>query len=72
MATSATRAFHTGDVFGTVAMVQGAQHGATYLTESKCRLLKLHREDFLRLEMTHPGITNHIRKLADERHDDMD
>ncbi|MCB1504810.1 MAG: ion transporter [Hyphomicrobiaceae bacterium] len=67
-----TRAFHTGDVFGTVAMVQGAQHGATYLTESKCRLLKLHREDFLRLEMTHPGITNHIRKLADERHDDMD
>lgn len=63
----ATRSFGTGDVFGTVAMVQGDIHRAAFHTGSKCRLLKLHREDFLQLEMTHPAITGHIRKLATER-----
>jgi len=62
-----TRAYGTGDVFGTVAMIQGDIHRAAFHTGSKCRLLKLHREDFLRLEMTHPTITGHIRKLAQER-----
>ena len=62
-----TRSFGTGDVFGTVAMIQGDTHHAAFQTGSKCRLLKLHREDFLRLEITHPTITSHIRKLAEER-----
>ncbi|MGD9669081.1 MAG: cyclic nucleotide-gated ion channel [Hyphomicrobiaceae bacterium] len=62
-----TRAYGTGDVFGTVAMIHGDTHHAAFHTSSKCRLLKLHREDFLRLEMTHPTITGHIRKLAKER-----
>lgn len=62
-----SRAYRTGDVFGTVAMIQGDTHHAAFQTGSKCRLLKLHREDFLRLEMTHPAITGHIRKLAEER-----
>ena len=62
-----TRTYATGDVFGTVAMIQGDTHHAAFLTESKCRLLKLHREDFQRLEMTHPSITAHIRSLAVER-----
>lgn len=62
-----TRAYGTGDVFGTVAMIHGDTHHAAFHTSSKCRLLKLHREDFLRLEMTHPTITSHIRKLAKER-----
>ncbi len=62
-----TRAYTTGDVFGTVAMIQGDTHHAAFLTGSKCRLLKLHREDFLRLELTHPTITRHIRQLAAQR-----
>ncbi len=64
---SETRAYLTGDVFGTVAMIENDTHHATFMTGSKCRLLKLHREDFLRLEMTHPAITHHIRRLAAER-----
>ncbi len=61
------RAYGTGDVFGTVAMIQGDIHHAAFHTGSKCRLLKLHREDFLRLEITHPTITSHIRQLAEVR-----
>lgn len=61
------RSFHTGDVFGTVAMIHGDFHHAEFQTASKCRLLKLHREDFLRLEATHPALTSFIRKLAEER-----
>ncbi len=66
---SGTRSYGTGDIFGTVAMTQGDTHHAAFHTGSKCRLLKLHREDFLHLEMTHPTITSHIRKLAKERAD---
>lgn len=62
-----TRAYDTGDVFGTVAMIQGDTHHAAFHTGSKCRLLKLHREDFLRLELTHPTLARHIRRIADER-----
>ena len=62
-----THAYATGDVFGTVAMIHGGTHHAVFHTKSKTRLLKLHREDFLRLEMTHPTITTHIRRIAEER-----
>ena len=62
-----TRAYNTGDVFGTFAMILGDKHQAAFLTGSKCRLLKLHREDFLRLEITHPAVTRHIRRLAAQR-----
>ncbi len=65
--TDGKRTFSTGDVFGTVAMVQGDTHHAAFQTGSKCRLLKLHREDFLRLEASNPMITTQIRKLAEER-----
>lgn len=64
---NSTRSFQTGDVFGTVAMIHGDFHHAEFQTASRCRLLKLHREDFLRLEMTQPTLTSFIRKLAEER-----
>ena len=64
---NSTRSFQTGDVFGTVAMIHGDFHHAEFQTASRCRLLKLHREDFLMLEMTQPTLTSFIRKLAEER-----
>jgi len=64
---NSTRSFQTGDVFGTVAMIHGDFHHAEFQTASRCRLLKLRREDFLRLEMTQPTLTSFIRKLAEER-----
>jgi voltage-gated potassium channel len=39
-------------------------HDDAVVTASKCRLLKLHREDFHRLAATRPRIASHIRSLA--------
>lgn len=61
------REYGTGDVFGTVAMTKGDTHRGAFHTATKCRLLKLHREDFLRLDITHPALTSHIRQLAVRR-----
>lgn len=61
------REYGTGDVFGTVAMLQGDLHEGNFHTATKCRLLKLHREDFLRLEVSHPDLARQIRGLSEER-----
>lgn len=61
------REYGTGDVFGTVATMNGDTHRGTFHTATKCRLLKLHREDFLRLDITHPALTSVIRQLATRR-----
>lgn len=37
------------------------------MTASRCRLLKLFREDFHRLETTNPEIAAHIRATAARR-----
>ena len=34
------------------------------ITRTRCRLLKLHREDFHRLEVTHPAISARIRQAT--------
>ncbi len=58
-----------GDFFGVVAMLAHDQSPATFVTKSKCRLLKLHQEDFHRLETASPEIGEHIRRKARERSD---
>lgn len=55
--------FRTGDVLG-VEMFEHGQHGCPIVTRSRCRLLKLHREDFHRLEVTHPKVSASIRAAA--------
>ena len=44
------KTFGAGEFFGVVAMLENDLHRGTFVTQSKCRLLKLHREDFHRLE----------------------
>lgn len=59
--------FQTGDFFGAVAMLDNdVQHGA-FVTAAKCRLLKLHKEDFHRLETANAQIADRIRKTAAAR-----
>ncbi|MEZ5843539.1 MAG: cyclic nucleotide-gated ion channel [Hyphomicrobiaceae bacterium] len=65
----ASTRFGTGDFFGVVSMLEGENTGARFLTRKKSRLLKLHREDFARLEAAHPRIAEHIRKTARVRRD---
>jgi voltage-gated potassium channel len=56
--------YSAGDVFGAGAMFEDGQHNDAIVTASKCRLLKLHREDYHRLEAKQPRIASHIRSLA--------
>lgn len=56
--------YSAGDVFGAGAMFEDGQHTDAIVTASKCRLLKLHREDYHRLEAKQPRIASHIRTLA--------
>lgn len=59
--------FHTGDFFGAVAMLGNDVHQGAFITTSKCRLLKLHKEDFHRLETANAKVAHHIRKTAEQR-----
>ena len=61
------RSLAKGDYFGVVALLdEGIGQGA-FVTTSKCRLLKLHREDFARLEIASPEIGHYLRESARER-----
>jgi voltage-gated potassium channel len=56
--------YQTGELFGMMAMLEHDASPATFLTASKCRLLKLYREDFHRLEATCPVVAAHLRKVG--------
>jgi voltage-gated potassium channel len=58
------RTYSAGDVFGVGAMLGDGVHDVAIVTASKCRLLKLHRDDFHRLASKQPHIASHIRSLA--------
>lgn len=58
-----------GDFFGVVAMLEHDRAPGPFVTTSKCRLLKLHREDFHRLETASPEIGAHLRRVAQQRRD---
>ncbi|MEO1292803.1 MAG: cyclic nucleotide-gated ion channel [Pseudomonadota bacterium] len=57
----------TGDFFGEIAMIENSTYDYGFVTETRCRLLRLHREDYLRLEGGHPEIGAHIRAVAAAR-----
>jgi CRP-like cAMP-binding protein len=57
----------TDDFFGIVPMLDGMATEGAFVTTSRCRLLKLFRGDFHRLETTNPEIAAHIRTTAARR-----
>ncbi len=56
--------FKAGDVFATASLLSHEPSDGTFITASKCRLLKLHREDFHRIETAHPHVAERIRAAA--------
>lgn len=62
------RVYEKGDFFGVVAMLAHETDESRFITGAKCRLLKLHREDFHRLESASPGVARILRRAAAERH----
>lgn len=63
------RVYVAGDVFGVAAMFDESVHRDAVITSSKCRLLKLQRDDFHRLASKQPHIASHIRNLATDFRD---
>jgi voltage-gated potassium channel len=61
------RSLAKGDYFGVVALLDEGVGQGSFVTASKCRLLKLHREDFARLEIASPEIGQYLRRSARER-----
>jgi voltage-gated potassium channel len=59
--------YKTGSFFGVVAMVGDTESIGRYVTTTRCRLLKLYREDFLRIERANPDVGGIIRRAAEER-----
>jgi voltage-gated potassium channel len=58
------KSYHTGDVIGAHAMLNNLAHEGHVITTSKVRLLKLHKEDFERIEARSPHVAAHIRSVA--------
>lgn len=56
--------YAAGDVFGVSAVLDNDVHKDAVVTSSKCRLLKLQKEDFHRLAAKQPHVAVHIRNLA--------
>lgn len=56
--------FGSGEVLGIGAMLDQGPHQGAIVTASKCRLLKLHRSDFHRLETANPAIARILRERA--------
>jgi voltage-gated potassium channel len=56
--------YAAGDVFGVSAVLDNDVHKGAVVTSSKCRLLKLQKEDFHRLAAKQPHVAVHIRNLA--------
>lgn len=64
---SGRRVFETGDFFGAVSMLEHDITAGPYRTLSRCRLLKLHKEDFGQLEGVSPALGAHIRTVSRSR-----
>jgi voltage-gated potassium channel len=56
--------FEAGDFFGATSMMGADAPSAPFVTATKCRLLKLHAEDFHRLELINPRFADEIRRRA--------
>lgn len=57
--------YGAGAVLGVAAMFANDVYDSSIVTASKCRLLKLQREDFHRLSAAHPRVASRIRELAE-------
>lgn len=68
----AERTFGAGDFFGAVAMLENDFNRGRFVTLSKCRLLKLHREDFHRLESANRQLAASLRREAAQRRAALD
>ncbi|POF34849.1 cation:proton antiporter [Roseibium marinum] len=56
-----------GDVFGEIALMTGGRRSADVYALGYCQLLSLKAQDFKKLMEEHPGLRDHVSKLAIKR-----
>jgi cAMP-dependent protein kinase regulator len=56
-----------GDLFGEIALLLGTPATATVVTDSSCTLLRLSRDACERHLLLHPGLREHLSRMAAER-----
>lgn len=61
------RSYRTGDCFGLVAILENDTSYGMFQTVGWCRLLKLYKEDFRRLEHIAPAVARQLRSVALDR-----
>jgi voltage-gated potassium channel len=59
--------YGTGDFFGVAATLHNDTHYGAFRTVGRCRLLKLYKEDFRRLQHVAPEVARHLHAAATER-----
>ena len=59
-----THVYATGDFFGIVAVLENDINHGSFRTLTRCRMLKLYREDFRRLEHVNPEVAKQIRSVG--------
>lgn len=64
----AVRTFATGDCFGATAIFSNDVHAGSFITSTKCKLLKLHKADFHQLEVRHPALAAQLKRHAIAQH----
>jgi voltage-gated potassium channel len=64
--------YTTGEFFGAVATLDDDVSPGSFRAIGRTRLLKLHREDFNRLEHINPRVGAHIRRIAAEQRRDRE
>jgi voltage-gated potassium channel len=58
----APRTLLSGECFGIDAMLTDSVHPAPFVTRAKTKILKLHRDDFHRLEVANPQLAQRLRQ----------
>ena len=61
------RTYGTGEFFGLAAMLGDDKHYGSFSTIGRCRLLKLYKEDFRRLEYLAPEVARRLRAAGNDR-----
>jgi voltage-gated potassium channel len=61
------RDYATGEFFGLAAMLGDDKHYGSFSTVGRCRLLKLYKEDFRRLEHLAPEVARKLRAAGNDR-----
>jgi cAMP-dependent protein kinase regulator len=63
----AYQALQEGDLFGEIALLLSTPATATVVTDSDCTLLRLSRDACERHLLHHPGLREHLSRMAAER-----